>query len=152
MDFYRGRHSWSRFDNLVERLDRVGHSWTSAARATDVDAYRAARDAGLLRQHRGKHHTDPVEWSTTNQQLAATISLLQQLIHAVYVHQTEAARKKPKVTPWPAPRTAADMVRAVEADEVFTHLEQNVIRPVSREEYQAVVAAALAQREAAGDN
>lgn len=141
VDFYRGLHSWGRFDNLISKAERRP-GWVSAARATDVEVYRAARDAGKIA--RRKPATDPIEWGTTNQQLSALLDLTQQLIHAVYVHQTDKARTKARVNHWPAPLSAEQMVKAAESREVFDHLEQNVIRAVPADEYARLIAEAAA--------
>lgn len=94
-------------------------SYLSHAQATDVEAYRAYRDAHGGKTPKRKAQPPALyEWTWEHEALAALFSLMQQ-----HIHVTSQSKKKAQVKPWPRPRTAAQILAREESRERHRHVE-----------------------------
>lgn len=139
VDFHRERGdprrlSRGKLASLVHILDLRPDSYLTWARNNDVEIYRAAYKSGLLRESGKAKKPQGFEMTLSAEIAAANFLLLQQLIHV-----TARSRKKFRGKPWPAPETAADVVKRERADEGYQSL-MSEIRFLPREEFEAHIA------------
>jgi hypothetical protein len=126
----RGDESLGTLLNLVGYLDMERTSYLSWARANDDELARdrvreEAESGGKPKSQSPTVET--FEYTPEVELLAQLFPLTQQLIHAVHTHQTRAARRKPKITTYPTPRTAMARARKAVPREALGVLESILV-------------------------
>lgn len=119
---------------LVELLDRRSDSYLKWARDNDVEIYRDADAAGLLQPARNAKKPQGFEMTLSAEIAAANFFLLQQLIHV-----SSRTKKKFRGKPWPAPETAADVVKREKAEAGYNQLMDEIVF-LPRDEFDAHIA------------
>lgn len=130
MDFYRGRHSWRKLDNFVDKLQRIPTSWLVWAMQNDVERMRDLSHAGLL-DRGGEWKPETFQYGTVEQLLAALLVTVQSAVRG---------EGDPRPTPI-VPRTAR-VVLDEEANVAAVAAIDAVMVEVSDEDYRAWVAGA----------
>lgn len=132
-DYFDGTRTPDQLSSFIDQLPRT--SRLTAARANDVEMYRAAVDRNG-KPPGGKPDPPPLyEWSREHEALGAIFYQLQQVAHLI-ANQNAKNPKKFKGQRWPFPVTAADILRKQRAREAFEEIEGQ-LKFVSVEEWQA---------------
>lgn len=106
--------------SFLDILDARSDSYLGWARSKDVEVYRQARDAGLLRER--KRRPQAFEMDTSAQLLAGIYYLLQQDIHVA-----SRTKKKFRGEPWPTPETAAEVIKREDAQRGYDDLMAEIV-------------------------
>lgn len=122
--FYDGSEVPNVLCNLIDMFGEDRTSYLYHARANDVEMWRQQRAAGIKpRKSKKIPPPETFEVGLDTEILMAIFALLQQQIHVTATHGSKAAKKKPKITYWPRPRTAVEDARRQDAIDAWRNTE-----------------------------
>lgn len=130
-EFFDGTETIATLLNCVQWFDRERTSYLGWARANDVELYRESQrrraESGEKKPAKRRPTIETFEYSPVVELLSSIFEIGQQNVFYTATHGSKAAKRKPKITRYPRPTTAAAKVKRAAAREQMKRMDEVLV-------------------------